>query len=105
MRSNTEYYDGEVYVVGGVTDWQLQDEFRMAYNPTLPGYLTKGLLKEGFYDYAYAYVPNNSSHFILSELEGDAYQTQNQYSILVYYRPFGQRYDRLVSIHNFDSRP
>jgi hypothetical protein len=104
LRSNTEYHDADVYVVGAFTDWQLQEEFRMSFNPTLPGYLTKGLLKEGFYDYAYAYVPVKNPSIDLSELEGDAYQTINQYSILVYFRPFGQRYDRLVAVHNFDSR-
>ena len=29
-------------------------------------------------------------------LEGSHWQTQNEYGIYVYYRPFGGRYDQLV---------
>ena len=31
-------------------------------------------------------------------IEGNYYQTQNEYSIYVYYRPMGARYDRLIGV-------
>ena len=31
-------------------------------------------------------------------IEGDFFQTENQYSVYVYYRPMGSRYDRLIGV-------
>jgi hypothetical protein len=36
-------------------------------------------------------------------LEGDWYETENDYAILVYFRPFGSRYDRLLFAGEFNS--
>ncbi len=103
LTRNINHEEEDIYVIGGFSDWQLKDECRMQYNHLISSYVTKVMLKEGFYDYLYAYVPKDSETFNLSELEGDSYETRNRYSILVYYRPFGQRYDQLVSVHNFQS--
>ncbi|MEM8908787.1 MAG: DUF5103 domain-containing protein, partial [Bacteroidota bacterium] len=83
LMRNLDYEDADVYVIGGFTDWKLREEFKMVYNPHIPAYVTKGLLKEGFYDYAYAYIEKGSQRFDLSELEGNSFETRNQYSILV----------------------
>ena len=46
------------------------------------------MLKQGYYNYYYD-TPDDS-------VEGNFYQTQNEYLILVYARPIGSRYDSLV---------
>ena len=50
------------------------------------------------YIYQYLFVPNGSTTGQTAPLEGDFYQTQNEYSIYVYYRPMGARYDRLIGV-------
>ncbi len=105
LSTPTPYFDNEVYIFGGLTDWQLQEQYKMVYNNAVNAYVGTALLKQGFYDYAYAVVPSDTKKRTadLSEIEGDWYETQNTYSILVYYRPFGERYDRIIGAVTFDS--
>jgi len=39
----------------------------------------------------------------MSEIEGDWFETENQYIILIYYRPFGGRYDQVIGQITFIS--
>jgi len=98
-----EYFDTDVYVFGRLTDWQLKDEFKMKYNPAVSSYVTQAFLKQGYYDYYYVTIPEGEKEMSFEEFEGNWHQTENNYTILVYYRPFGERYDRLVSVRTFSS--
>lgn len=93
-----EYPGGDVYVTGAFTDWQPRAQFRMKYDITKEKYTLKTKVKQGYYDYAYCFVPFNSEKTSLSAIEGDDYETNNEYLVLVYYRPFGERYDRLTGM-------
>ncbi len=86
----------QVYVVGQMTDWQCKNHFMMKYDPITKAYLGSALLKQGFYNYQYAVKDIKSSEVTTSILEGDWSETENEYQILVYYRPFGARYDQLI---------
>ncbi len=108
LYSPEPYPDHDVYIVGTLTSWNLQESFRMAYNESVNGYVAKPMLKQGFYNYAYAVVPKGtgkSGAFDLSEIEGDWHLTENEYTILIYYRPFGSRYDQLIGARTFSSTP
>ena len=100
LESPTEYYDDDIYVYGALTNWELMEEFKMEYLPKDQAYTTQAWLKQGYYDYMYAYVKEGATKPDLSALEGDWYETKNDYTILVYYRPFGQGYDRLVAVQH-----
>ena len=41
----------------------------------------------------------------IESIEGSYYETENDYLIIVYYRPLGAEYDRIVGVTNFSSRP
>jgi len=103
LIADQEYEEGSVYLFGGLTDWQIHEDYKLEYNATQRTYSTKILLKQGYYDYTYAYVKGAGSTPNLSELEGDWYETENEYQILVYYRPIGSRYDRLVAMKNLST--
>lgn len=103
LDSPTELEGEDVYLFGGLTEWQLKPEFKAAYNPRIRAYQTEALLKQGFYNYYYATVPRGTSDVFISDTEGSWYETENDYTVLVYYRPFGERYDRLVAAHTFRS--
>jgi len=50
------------------------------------------LLKQGFYNYEYwGDSPDDPN-----QIEGDHFQTENMYEVLVYYRPFQPMADLLV---------
>lgn len=76
----------------------------MQYDASQKCYYARAYLKQGGYNYMYYVVgvdgrmQTMDSRVKVSSLplEGSHWQTQNEYTIDVYYRPFGGRYDRLV---------
>jgi Domain of unknown function (DUF5103) len=95
--------DKDVYVFGELSDWQIKPEFEMYYDNTIKAYVGNIILKQGYYNYQYATVSDENPKPDLSTLEGNSFEAANRYFIFVYYKPFGQRYDRLVSVTNLDS--
>lgn len=71
---------------------------KMSYNPQAKRYEKSLLLKQGSYNYQYLFVPSGSSIGETAPIEGNYYQTENEYSIYVYYCPMGARYDRLIGV-------
>ena len=97
LNTHAPLLDHDVYVIGGFSDWQLYDENKLEYDKELEAYTGKILLKQGVIDYYYASV-DKDQNIDLAALEGSWFQTQNDYMILVYLRPFGGTYDRLIGI-------
>lgn len=94
--------DGNVFVGGDLFQNRFTADNLMQYDAENQCYRLAAYLKQGGYDYLY-YVAHHSlsrrqsaAAPSLLELEGSHWQTQNAYTIRVYYRPFGCRYDRLV---------
>jgi hypothetical protein len=104
LASPGEMHESDVYIFGGLTDWQLKPQFKMTYNPAVNAYVAKVPLKQGYYNYIYAVLPKGAAQPDFEETEGDWYETENLYTILIYYRPFGGRYDRLIGVYSFTSR-
>lgn len=104
LYSPTEYYETDVYIFGGLSDWELKPEFKMVYNPQISSYVAKVQLKQGYYDYYYVTVPKGSREIMYDDTEGSWFETENNYTILIYYRPFGVRYDQLVGALTISSR-
>ncbi len=94
---------GNFYLFGALSDWQLKEEFKMRYDEKLSAYQCTVDLKQGYYNYSYAFVEDGSEIANLERIEGGWFETENNYQILVYYRPFGDRYDRLVGYELFNS--
>ncbi len=90
----TEEHTGQVYILGLLTDWKLNPDARMKYNPEQGAYSGKLLLKQGYYNYQYVLKRNNLLDY--SFYEGSHFQTENSYDILIYYRPPGTRADLLI---------
>ena len=95
--------DVDVYVFGELSDWKLSPEFRMDYNEEAGVYFCEPFLKQGYYNYNYVVVDRTSKEPVLEGMEGNWYETDNLYTILVYFRPFGQRYDRLMCAVSLNS--
>jgi len=82
----------DVYVIGAFNNWARNEENRMTWADGK--YSGRLLLKQGFYDYQY-WVPSSST-LDSNELEGNHFQTENVYEVLIYYRPFQPNVDLLV---------
>lgn len=80
--------DGDVYLIGSFTNWQISPEFKM--NRSGNYYSLVVNLKRGIYDYQYVVVKEtHSSPKTLQidwiEIEGNSWNTKNTYYIFVYY--------------------
>jgi hypothetical protein len=91
-------FDEEVYLYGAFTDWTFQEQYKMIYNPTTYSYIQKIELKEGLYNYTYA-LRGEKDAALIQDTEGSWFSTENEYIILVYYRPFGGRFDQLIGTY------
>lgn len=87
---------GNVFLEGEFTHGLPASETVMKYDASTGCYVNDLLLKQGAYNYQYLWVPNGSQIGQTSVIDGDKFQTVNQYIILVYHRPSGGRYDELV---------
>jgi hypothetical protein len=97
--------NGKLYVYGGLTNWCIIPDAEMKYNNESQLYECALLLKEGYYNYQYMYVPTGQRIGDPSLVDGNYYQTENEYTILVYYTQRGSRYDRLVGYRQFRFAP
>jgi hypothetical protein len=98
------YETEDVYIVGAMTNWQRLPEYKMEYNQEFKAYFCWGLFKQGIYNYEIQLVDNTTQRPDKDGVEGNWHETENLYTILVYYRPFGGRYDRLMARGGVDSR-
>lgn len=87
---------GEVYLNGGWTYNRFIPEYRMTYNRDTQSYEATVLLKQGYYNFNYLFVPDGNQTGNSGPTDGNFYETENEYIILVYHRPNGGRYDKLV---------
>ena len=91
------FMNGNIYVVGDLTQWCMDEHSRMEYNPERKCYELRLMLKQGYYAYQLLFVPVGESEGMTATLEGDHYETPNRYSVFVYYRAPNDRYDRLAA--------
>ncbi len=99
------YAKNDLYIIGQMTNYGKDDGAKLQWNEEKKQYETTLFLKQGYYDYAYALaVPSaNNIRFISDDTEGNIWETENQYTILVYYRELGGRYDQLLNMSSLNS--
>jgi hypothetical protein len=90
---------GDIYLFGGLTDWRIQPEFKLSLLEENT-YYSKIFLKQGVYDYIY--VIYDGQKIDEYALEGSYFETENYYTILVYYRGPVDRTDRLIGFKHIN---
>jgi hypothetical protein len=98
------FIDGKVYVFGELSGWNANDLNQMRYNFDTKMYEAALFLKQGYYDYVYAYYNNYTKELDETILEGSHFQTENDYIIYVYHRGFSEKFDRLVGYQVVNSK-
>ncbi len=87
------WLDGSLYVMGGFNDQWLEEKNKMTYNFERKQYELALMLKNGGYNFLYAFLPVNWQSASIERAEGSFWDTRNLYQIYVYYRPLGSNYD------------
>nr|MBS0037455.1 DUF5103 domain-containing protein [Saprospiraceae bacterium] len=104
LRSPLPVYDQEVYVIGGFSGMDLREDCKMDFDDEKGLYYKELFLKQGYYDYQYANSHKGSDSFSTDEIEGSVFETYNDYYILLYYRPFGGRFDRVIGFGKLSNK-
>ncbi len=94
--------NGAVYVLGAFNDFQLREENKLTYAESSKRFEGNAFLKQGIYDYQYIWVDKNGKRDY-SRFEGNHFETENDYQILIYYRKPGARWDELVGFNQINS--
>ena len=89
---------GKIYIDGEMTNHLYTPYNEMVYNPETGQYEKTLLLKQGSYNYQYLFLPDGASSATAAPIEGNYYQTVNEYLVKVYHRAPGERYDKLIGI-------
>jgi hypothetical protein len=95
--------EGNLYVFGALSDWKIKDECRLKYNYTSKKYEVAILLKQGYYNYQYVLSRDNSPLPDETYIEGSHFDTENDYTILVYFFDISKNCDRLIGVHKFNT--
>jgi hypothetical protein len=91
-----------IYIYGALSDWGLKSECRMEYNESRQAYEATLLLKQGYYNYKYVAV-DNKMNFVSDFFDDSFAQTENDYTVSVYYKGIHDRWDRLVAIESINT--
>ncbi|MDE5652032.1 MAG: DUF5103 domain-containing protein [Muribaculaceae bacterium] len=100
----------EIYVEGDLSLRGFSDSNRMKYLPEEGIYTLSIPLKQGSYNYQYVVVDKDArgvpgSPADQSAVEGDHFETLNEYNVYVWMRTPGSRYDRLIASRTIQATP
>jgi hypothetical protein len=97
--------DAEIYIIGQLTDWQYTDESKMNYNYNRKGYEKSILLKQGYYNYQYVLKYYDQPAGDEAFIEGTHSETENSYTIYIYYHDPSAGFDKLIGVKYLSSIP
>ncbi|MFV0271828.1 MAG: DUF5103 domain-containing protein [Macellibacteroides fermentans] len=90
--------NGNIHISGNLFNNVLNENSCMEYNEDARQYEKSVLLKQGTYNYQYLFVPDGQQKGETAPVEGNFSQTSNEYRIMVYHRPFGSKFDKLIAV-------
>lgn len=96
LDTNGKLNGGKIYLDGEFTEHKFIPKYEMRYDMSSGLYIADILLKQGAYNYQYLWMPDGENRGYTAAIEGDKYQTVNEYLARVYQRHPGDRYDRFV---------
>lgn len=97
--------NGDIYLYGELTGYELSDEYKLTYNLETKKYQLLMFLKQGYYNYKYVFVntEEEGSKPDFSFFEGSYQQTENDYFLFIYHRDPSENYDKLINYTQFNS--
>ncbi|AFL80017.1 hypothetical protein Aeqsu_0505 [Aequorivita sublithincola DSM 14238] len=106
MHFNLQYYndlgDKELHIYGNFNNWTIDGSTYMKYDEKSDTFRNSRLFKQGYYNYKYVVV-NRDGSIDEGAVGGDFWQTENDYTVVVYFRDLGARYDRIIGIGGANS--
>lgn len=95
--------DKDIYITGMFNNYSLSPEYKMDYNAEKGIYEKAVMIKQGFTNFQYTVADKKGTIDYENAIDGNFYQTENEYTILVYYRESNDRYQRVIGKGNANS--
>lgn len=102
LPTKQPFFDGQIYLGGEFNYNMMDDAVRMKYDMAAGNYFQTVLLKQGGYNYQYWFAQKGEYKASAERVDGSYWQTRNEYTIYVYHRAWGERYDRLVGVKGIE---
>lgn len=102
LKSYEPIEGGKIHLYGGFNNFVLDESTLLEYNSRTGAYETARLFKQGFYNYKYVLLRKDGT---LDEgfISGNFAKTENQYTVLIYYRSPAARYDHIIGVGTANS--
>ena len=97
------YPNKDIYLAGQLTNYEFNDKTKMVFNAEKGIYECTAFLKQGYYNYTYIAVDKTNPAQRM-DMEGNYWETENSYTILMYYKAFTDRADQLIGVGKITSR-
>ncbi len=90
------YQNKNIYITGMFNNYNLSDENKMDYNEKKGIYEKAMMIKQGFTNYCYTIADSKGKIDNQNAIDGNFWQTENNYQAIIYYRENNERYDRVI---------
>jgi hypothetical protein len=94
--------EDDLFLTGSFTDYLQNEKWKMTYNEEKGQYETSAFLKQGYYNYTY--TTSSGETKFSNEFEGNYFETENSYTVILYYRGFADRCDQIIGVTQLNSR-
>ncbi len=101
LKKKNQNINEKIFIFGQLTNWLIDPNFLLKYNEESKNFERELLLKQGYYNYQYVTLKNNLPS--AKEIEGDYFETNNEYTIYVFHKNPWSRYERLVGVEKITS--
>jgi hypothetical protein len=88
----------DIYISGLFNNYTKTPEYKMDFNEEQGVYEKAVMIKQGFTNYMYTVTDSKGIIDGKNAVDGNYYQTENDYHVIVYYRENNERYDRVIGI-------
>lgn len=102
LKAPNYFGNDNIYINGMFNNYALTDEYKMDYDPKQGLYTKALLIKQGFTNYQYTLASRGKINQ-KDAVDGNFYQTENDYYVLVYYKGTTDRYDRVIGVGRANS--
>ncbi|WP_338409965.1 DUF5103 domain-containing protein [uncultured Flavobacterium sp.] len=103
LFTSNPFLDKNIYIGGLFNNFEKTEEFKMDYNSENGLYEKAILMKQGFVNFEYMLTDKKGKIDTENAIDGNFYQTENQYNIIVYYKGNNDRYHRVIGIGSTSS--
>jgi hypothetical protein len=97
------FRDGDVFLGGAFNHNLMNEDSQMHFDFEQRAYVKTLLLKQGGYNYQFWFRPQGNRQATVERIDGSFWQTRNEYTIFVYHRAWGGRYDRLIGVKTIEN--